>query len=172
MTRRLGAVLWATFLVFPLVSAQAAENGLIIRAGDLMTEPFIDSAKVGPVAASEPVRMLERRGGWVRVETSGRTGWVRMLNVRLEGAAASLAAPATGRPASALSLLRTGSSGTTVTTGIKGLGEEDIRAASANHAQLDQLGTLAVGAAETRENAKKTGLRESDVAYLKKGRGR
>jgi hypothetical protein len=169
MMRRLGAMLWATGLVIACASApvQAAEKGLIIRAGDLMAEPFIDAAKTGPVAASAPVTLLERRGGWVRIETGGSAGWVRMLNVRLEAGAATLAAaPATGR-SNPLSLLRTGSSGRTVTTGIKGLGEEDIRNASANYAQLDQLGKLAVGAAETRANAQQNQLKESNVAYLK-----
>ena len=168
MIRRLGAILGATILIFPFASAQAAEKGLIIRAGDLMAQPFIDADKVGPVTASEPVTMVERRGGWVRVEAGGGTGWVRMLNVRLQ---ASAGGPAAGNP-SAASLLRTGSSGRTVTTGIKGLGEEDIRNASANYAELEQLGTLAVGAAETRANAEKSQLKESEVAYLKKGRGR
>lgn len=172
MRRKLGAILWAAVLVFHGASAQAAEKGLIIRAGDLMAEPFIDAAKASPVTASEPVTLLERRGGWVRVETGGRTGWVRMLNIRLEAGAATLAAaPATGR-ANPLSLLRTGSSGQTVTTGIKGLGEEDIRAASADYAQLDQLGKLAVGAAETRANAQQNQLKENNVAYLKKARAK
>jgi hypothetical protein len=168
MIRGLATILGATILVFPFASAHAAEKGLIIRAGDLMEQPFIDAAKVGPVAASEPVTMVERRGGWVRVEAGGGTGWVRMLNVRL---AASAGGPAANSP-SAASLLRTGSSGRTVTTGIKGLGEEDIRNASADYAQLEQLGTLAVGAEETRQNAEKSQLRYNDVAYLKKGRGR
>lgn len=167
MTRRLCAMLAATVLIVPFLSAKAAEQGLIIRAGDLMAQPFIDAAKAGPVAANQPVTMFERRGGWVRVETDGGTGWVRMLNVRL-------AASAAGQPAAkptAASLLRTGSSGRTVTTGIKGLGEEDIRNASADYAELEQLGTLAVGAAETQEHAAKSQLKEHDVAYLKKGRG-
>lgn len=170
MMRKLGAMLWATVVVFQCAPAQAAEKGLIIRPGDLMAEPFIDAAKTGPVTASEPVTLLERRGGWVRVETGGRTGWVRMLNIRLEAAPALAGSgPASGR-SSALSLLRTGSSGRTVTTGIKGLGEEDIRAASTDYAQLDQLGKLAVGAAETRANAEASQLKENDVSYLKKAR--
>ena len=170
MKRKLAAMLCATGLVLAGVSAaaQSAEKGLIIRAGDLMAEPFIDAAKTGPVAASAPVTLLERRGGWVRVEAGGATGWVRMLNVRLEAAPAlAAAAPATGRSASPLSLLRTGSTGQTVTTGIKGLGEEDIRNASANYAQLDQLGAFAVAPAVSRAHAQASQLKENDVAYLK-----
>lgn len=170
MKRKLAAVLWATGLAVACASASvhAAEKGLIIRAGDLMAEPFIDAAKTGPVAASAPVTLLERRGGWVRVETGGNTGWVRMLNVRLEAAPAlAAAAPAAGRSASPLSLLRTGSTGRTVTTGIKGLGEEDIRNAAPDYAQLDQLGSFAVAPAASRAHAQANQLRENDVAYLK-----
>ena len=170
MMRILGAMLCVTGLVLACASApaQAAEKGLIVRAGDLMAEPFVDAAKAGPVAASAPVTLLERRGGWVRVETGGSTGWVRMLNVRLEAAPTlASAAPAPGRSASPLSLLRTGSTGRTVTTGIKGLGEEDIRNASANYAQLDQLGTFAVAPAASRAHAQASQLKENNVAYLK-----
>jgi hypothetical protein len=161
------ALLWAVALTVPLGAAQAAERGVIIRAGDLMDQPFIDAGKAAPVGANQPVTILERRAGWLRVEAGGHGGWVRMLNVRLDGAAAG---PVAGKPGFAA--LRTGSSGKTVTTGIKGLGEEDIRQASPDYQQLDALGTLAVDPAETRENAAKNQLKESTTAYLKKGRNR
>jgi hypothetical protein len=54
---------------------------------------------------------------------------------------------------------------------VKGLGDEDIRNASVNYAELEQLGTLGVADAEARDNAQKSGLKENNVAYLK-GRGK
>lgn len=165
--RRRAALFWVVALIVPFAAAQAGEKGLIIRPGDLMEQPFIDAAKGSPVVANQPVTIVERRAGWMRVEANGRGGWVRMLNVRLEGSAGG---PAPGKPAFAA--LRTGSSGKTVATGIKGLGEEDIRQASPNYEQLEALGTLAVDATESRDNAAKNQLKETTVAYLKKGRGR
>jgi hypothetical protein len=157
--------------LLPLAAAHAAEKGSTIRAGDLMTQPFIDAAKAGPLAANQPVTIVERRGGWIQVESNGQTGWVRTLNVRLDNAGATpapTARPAAGRPSlNPTSMLRTGSSGSTVTTGVKGLGDEDIRNASVNYAELEQLGTLGVADSEARDNAQKSGLKENNVAYLK-----
>ena len=171
--RSFAAFLLAAILLCQVTSAEAAEKGLILRAGDLLAQPFIDAAKSGPIAANQPATILERRGAWANVEVGGRTGWVRVLNLRLEPGAAR---PGGARPAGAagnpLSLLRTGSSGRTVTTGVKGMDEEDIRNATPDYAELELLGTLAVNADEARANAVKSSLKENTVDYLDKGRGR
>ncbi|HVR92030.1 MAG TPA: hypothetical protein VHG29_13195 [Novosphingobium sp.] len=172
------AFLLATLLLVPVGYAQAAEKGLVIRAGDLMAQPFIDAAKTGPVTPNQPVTILERRGGWANVETGGRNGWIRLLNVRLEPrpATAATGQRASGPSVSAItnpaSLLRTGSSGRTVTTGVKGMDEEDIRNASPDPVQLLRLGTLGVDAATARAHAQKSNLKENALGYLDKGRGR
>lgn len=159
--------LWLAAMMFiPLSTAQAAEKGIIIRAGDLLAQPFIDAAKSGPVTANQPVTILERRGGWTQVESNGGTGWVRTLNIRLE--AGQRPTGATGQAAA----FRTGSSGRTVTTGVKGLDEDDIRNASPDAAQVAQLSSLAVSPAEARDNAARNNLREQNVAYLGKSKGK
>lgn len=157
--------LWlAAMLLVPLSEAEAAEKGMIIRAGEMVSEPFIDAAKAGPVTANQPVTILAKRGGWTNVESNGRKGWVRTLNIRLE--AASRPTGSTGQVAS----LRTGSSGRTVTTGVKGLDENDIRNAVPDAAQVAQLSSLAVAPAEARDNAARSNLHEQQVAYLEKGK--
>jgi hypothetical protein len=138
----------------------AAETGSMIRAGELKAMPFIDAATSARLAANQPVTILERKGGWVQVQAKGQTGWVRMLNVRL----AAGSSPAAQIHAAAL--LRTGSSGKTVTTGIKGLGEEDLQNAVPDPAQLARLTALAVPAAEASSNAAASGLVEHPVEYL------
>jgi Bacterial SH3 domain len=158
-------------------AALASERGQVIRAGDMMAQPFIDAAKVAPVTANQPVTIVARRGGWINVEAQGKNGWVRTLNLRLEAAAGVPgAAPASsgqhGSSVNPLSLLRTNSSGRTVTTGVKGLDEEDIRNATPDPAQLAQLDGLAVADADARSNAERSKLKESQVAYLGKGKGK
>ncbi len=177
--RRCGAMMLAALLLCRVTSAEAAEKGLVLRAGDLLAQPFIDAAKSGPLTANQPVTIIERRGAWASVESGSQKGWVRLLNLRLEpgvarpGAAgarpASGATPNFSNPAS---LLRTGSSGRTVTTGVKGMDEEDIRNASPDYAELELLGTLAVNADDARAAALKANLKENTVAYLDKGRTR
>lgn len=169
--RRLPCACLAVTLLVVASAANAAERGLIIRPGDLKAQPFIDAAKSASVTANQPVTIVERRGAWASVESNGQKGWVRLLNVRLEPRGGVSA----GRPAASggiTSLLATGSSGRTVTTGVKGMDETDIRNATPNRAELDALNGLAVDEPEARANATKYGLKENSVAYLDDKGGR
>ena len=176
--RKLRAFLLAALSLLSIPAAHAAEKGLVIRAGDLMAQPFIDAAKSGPVTANQPVTILQRKGGWANVETGGRNGWIRLLNLRLEPRPASAAptqrsgGPSVSNLTNPSSLLRTGSTGRTVTTGVKGMDEEDIRNAAPDYVQLQLLGTLGVDAAAGRGHAQKSTLKEATLGYLDKGRGR
>ena len=154
-------------------TSASAEKGQIIRAGDLLAQPFIDAPSAAKLTASQPVAIVERRGPWVSVQANGKTGWVRLLNLRLEPAVAGRTPPSTAsRPSGLSSLMRTGSSGRTVTTGVKGMDEEDIRASTPNYEELTLLEGLGVDAAEARASAEKAKLAERSVAYLDKRRGK
>lgn len=180
----------------------AAEQGIVIRAGELKEQPFVDAANTDKLAANQPVNIVRRQGGWVQVESNGKTGWVRMLNLRLGAGAGpapvatprgnagakpglgtvsgpdakqrsnSGAKPRLGSLTTPASLLRTGSSGKTETTGVKGLGEEDIKNATVNTAELEKLASLAVDSADATANARQNGLKESTVEYLNTKGGR
>lgn len=163
--RMIGTLLIATGLALPLAPAAAAEQAALIRAGELKAKPFIDAPTSDKLAAKQAVTIVGRQGGWAQVQANGKTGWVRTLNLRLQAASG---APSGNRSAAA-SLLRTGSSGKTVTTGVKGVDEEDIRNAAPNMAEVGKLAALAVDPSEAAENARKSGLSEHDVSYLKEG---
>jgi hypothetical protein len=161
--RLVGPVLAASLALLTPSWLGAAERGFAVRAGDLKQQPFIDAAAAGSVAANQAVSVVTRQGGWVRVETGGQSGWMRMLNIRL-----AVAAPAS--TASSGAQLRTGSSGKTVTTGVKGLDESNIRGSTPDEAQVAQLETLAVDPSEAASHAASSGLQEQSVAYLKGSR--
>ena len=144
-------------------AALASERGLMIRAGDLFEQPFIDAKKLGPLTPNQPVTIIERRGGWVSVDAGGTRGWVRLLNLRLEPAVQ----PTAGRSTAAL---RTGSTGRTVATGVKGLDEADIRSASLDRGQLAQLELLGVTDDAAKQYGSQNQLKESLIAYLKSGK--
>ena len=144
-------------------AALANERGLMIRAGDLFAEPFIDAKKLGPLTPNQSVTIVERRGGWVSVDAGGKRGWVRLLNLRLEPAVQ----PAAGRSTAAL---RTGSTGRTVATGVKGLDEADIRRAALDRGQLAQLELLGVTDDAAKQYGSQNQLTERMIAYLKPGK--
>ncbi len=173
-------------VALPLAPAMA-ERAQVVRAGDLMAQPFIDAAKAGPLTANQGVTVLKRQGGWVQVAADGgKTGWVRALNLRLAAGAGPVPVPRVG-PRLALqggargplepaglagrkSKLQTGSSRQTVTTGVKGLDEENIRQASFDAEQLDKLNALGASPEQARTMAAADKLAENKVDYLKKGK--
>ncbi len=171
MRRSADILLAALLLGGDATAAGAAERALIIRAGDLLAQPFIDAASTGKLAPAQPVTIVERRGPWVNVQAAGKTGWVRLLNVRLEPVA-GIAGPAkpAAKPNGLTSLLRTGSSGRTVTTGVKGMDEEDIKNSTPNYTELTMLENLGVDAATARADAAKAKRVERPVDYLDKKR--
>lgn len=141
----------------------AAERGVVIRATDLMEKPFIDAAASGSVSANETVSILVRQGAWAQVEAGGKSGWVRVLNLRM-GPAVLVQGKTNA------SLLTTGSSGRTVTTGVKGLDEEKVRNASPDPIELEKLNALGTTAPDAQALAASDKLAENKVNYLKKGK--
>jgi hypothetical protein len=156
----------AATVLLATAAASAAETGVLIRADVLRDKPFIDGAEIQKLAANAPVTIAARQGGWVQIDSGGKSGWVRTLNVRL-GAGGSAGGSSL---LAASSLYRTGSSGTQVTTGVKGLGAGDISAASPNAAQLAMLNAQVVAPAAASEQASRNGLKTNQVEYLKPGK--
>ena len=165
-----GAVAFATAMVFLAAPAQAAERGLVIHAGKLQAQPFIDAADAGMVKANESVAILDRKGAWANVDSNGQKGWIRTLNLRLESVGgASSGKGGKGGKGGGLSQLVTNSSGSTATTGIKGMNKLTLQNASPNYTEFDKLANYAVSASEGRNYGARSKLKEQELQYLKKG---
>jgi len=114
-----------------------AEPATVIRATELKQEPASDSATLAALAENTAVEVLERKSGWTRVKAQPGEGWVRMLALRFGGTAP--AKPGATGVTQLFSVARTGSSGTQVTTGVRGLDAEQIANAQPNPAELAKL---------------------------------
>jgi len=127
--------LLSLFLFLPVLAV--AEPATVVRAADLKQEPASDAATLATLAENTAVEALERRSGWTRVKAAAGEGWVRMLALRFGGAAA--ARPGASGVSELFNVARTGTSGTQVTTGVRGLDAERIAAAQPNPAELAKL---------------------------------
>jgi len=125
----------ALLLLLPMVVL--AEPATVIRATELKQEPASDSATLAALAENTAVEVLERKSGWTRVKAQPGEGWVRMLALRFGGTAP--AKPGATGVTQLFSVARTGSSGTQVTTGVRGLDAEQIANAQPNPAELAKL---------------------------------
>lgn len=148
-------------LFLPLVAW--AEPATVIRATELKADPATDAATVAQLPEKAQVDALERKGGWTRVKAGGAQGWVKMLALRYDGTAKR---GDTG-VAQAFNVARTGSSGTQVTTGVRGLDEEQLAKAQPNPAELAKLDRYAVDRAAANEFAAEGKLSPVSVAYPK-----
>jgi hypothetical protein len=117
--------------------ASAQDAGFAVRKTEVKAEPYTDAGTVGWLAEKAQVRIVGRQGGWMKVESQAANGWVRMLAIRM----ASTADPKSGDSGigTLFNVARTGSSGTAVATGVRGLDKEQIQKARPNPAELDKL---------------------------------
>jgi hypothetical protein len=150
-------------LFLPLIAF--AEPATVIRATDLKQEPASDSATVAPLAENTAVEALERKGGWTRVKAGNTEGWVRMLSLRF-GAAGAVKQGDSGIT-QLFNVARTGSSGTQVTTGVRGLDAQMLANAQPNAAELAKLKDFAVDRGTAAGFAAEGSLAAKPVEYPK-----
>lgn len=126
-------------LLFPL--ACVAEPATVVRATELKKQPATDAANVATLSENTAVDAGERQGGWTRVKAQEGQGWVKMLSLRY-GAPGAAKQGDTGI-SQLFNVARTGSSGTQVTTGVRGLDADMIKAAQPNPGELSKLESFA-----------------------------
>lgn len=159
---------WALMLAGLLAGAAHAEPALTSRSTELQAQPQSDSTIVATLGENTKVDVLTRKGAWSQVKTStGQAGWVRMLNLRPESGAQQ--SPASTNPVGALGNLLTAgrtSNTSTVTTGVRGLSEEDLQNAQVNPAELEKMQKFGVDKSAAQSFADKSRLVPVKVDYL------
>ena len=153
----------ALLLLLPMVVL--AEPATVIRVTELKQEPASDSATLAALAENTAVEVLERKSGWTRVKAQPGEGWVRMLALRFGGTAT--AKPGATGVTQLFNVARTGSSGTQVTTGVRGLDAEQIANAQPNPAELAKLEKFAADRDTAAGFAAQGKLSATPVAYPK-----
>lgn len=154
-------------LAFMAACAAWAETGQTVKATDLKKTPFADAETVATLPENTAVEVLKRQGPWMQVKTNGKEGWVRMLSLRLGDGSAKGSGTLSGI-GGLLNIARTGSSGNTVATGVRGLTKEELANAQPNPEELRKLKQYTVGAKEARAFAAAGGLKAQSVEYLSK----
>ncbi|KAA2286049.1 SH3 domain-containing protein [Arenimonas fontis] len=152
------------------VAAAGAETGTVLKATELRAEPQAGADILAKLAAKDSVEITARQGAWAGVTTTaGQSGWVRILNLRTGSGETSR-----GGGQALASVFRTGSTSADASTGVKGLGAEDLRRANPNAGEAARLAQFAAAPDEARTHAAEAGLEARQVAYLesRKPRGR
>lgn len=145
-----------------LASLAGAESGTVLKPTELRAEPQASADVLAKLAAKESVEITARQGAWAGVTTgSGQSGWVRILNLRTGSGEASQ-----GGGQALASVFRTGSTSADASTGVKGLGAEDLRRAYPNTSEAARLTEFAARPDDARSFASQMGLQARQVSYL------
>lgn len=143
-----------------------ADPAIIARDTALRASSLSDAAVVASLKAQTTIDVIERRGAWAQVRVAGgKSGWVRLLNLRTAGTQRG----DSGAGAVA-SVFRTGSSGSSVSTGVKGMSEEDLTGAKPDPGQVRQLSAWRATEPDARQSARDAGLSAQSVRYLEGGK--
>ncbi len=146
--------------------AAKTASGTLLKESELKDKPFIDAKTVTRLPKQTAVTILERNGGWFRIQAAKKSGWVRMLNVKVTAGAQNLSSGTDLRQAATLATGRAGTGNVVSTSGLRGLSEEELRTAKPDYAQFDKLNSFGVDKNSASTYAKQNGLTSRPVPYL------
>ena len=146
-------------LLFPAICV--AQTATVVRATDLKKDPATDAPTVAQLAENAKVEALERKGGWTRVKAAAAEGWVKMLALRFGGPGE--AKQGDSGVSQLLNAARTGTSGTQVTTGVRGLDADMLAKARPNPEELRRLQGFTAARADAASYAASASLQSQRV---------
>lgn len=147
--------------------AIAAETGSALKNDTLRKEPFADAKSAGSMTRGESVQILKKQGAWLQIKTKKTTGWVRLLSVKRGTStggsqSAGVLAVASGRA---------GTGQVVSTTGVRGLSEDELKAAKFNETEISAMESYTTSADAARQFANQGQLKTTTFANLKPATG-
>lgn len=146
----------------------AGDAARVLAETGLKVEPFADAIVAGTLPADAAVEVLKRQGGWLQVKSSdGLSGWLKMTSVKLDSGVASKSG-STGlvEAFKAAQTGRSGNTGVTVATGVRGLSPEDLKNAKPNPDEVKKLDHYTATKSQAASFASKAKLSSQHVDYL------
>ena len=166
MTRWLG--LCTIMLILGAVHAAAVATAQTVVAGNLSSGPYSDASVVTAVPNGAAVTVIERQGGWYHVRTAaGQDGWLPMTSIRYNSSGSGAAAAPGTDWAGLFNSGRSGSGGSTATTGVRGLNTGDIANAKPDIKAVQSLDHWQAKPGQAKDFAAAVPLKANDkIGYL------
>lgn len=152
-------------LLMPI--AALAEAGSALKNDTLRKEPYADAKSAGSLTRGESVQIVKKQGAWLQVKTKKTTGWVRLLSVKRGSSTGSNQSAGVLAAASG----RAGTGQVVSTTGIRGLSEDELKAAKFNEAEINTMESYTQSADAGRQFANAGKLKTTSFSNLKAAKG-
>lgn len=152
----------AALLLFAFSTSGFAETGTAIKDDKLRTEPFTDAKITALVKRGESLNILKKQGVWLQVKNTKSTGWVKLLSVKRAGTSTTTASSGVLKQSSG----RSGTGQIVSTTGIRGLSEEELKAATFNETEIAAMESHTTTAKDAEQFAKTGQLKKIALAEI------
>lgn len=150
--------------------AQSPKQGWLIADSNLYKQPFTDADVMTNLSANGVVMIIRRKGGWYQVESANKiSGWMRMNRLRFGAQSEDNGSGNIQGLRQTIKLFKTGrsgSSGVTVATGIRGLDSADIEKSEPDREALKRLLKYMSDRADSETFAAKAELQAQELAYI------
>jgi len=166
-------------LVAPL---QANQGGIVVRSAAVHAQASLGSKRIGQLSAGTEVSIDIRQGGWKKIATQEQavSGWVRSYQVRETTAASTVTvepesdsrgflaglASFSRKASSFFKSDKSNTSSGTATIGVRGLSEDEIKAAQADFAEFEKMKLFASSTKRAGGFAKHGGLSSIRVPHI------
>ncbi len=157
----------AVFLALGLIASAAAEEAITLRSTEMKAKPYSDAKVLLTLPERSKVQVLKRRASWTQVQSGKTTGWVKMLSLQL--VRGTMQRRADNGLRSLFNVAQTGRGGSSVTTGVRGLSEEDLKNAKPNPQALEDAREYAASKEDAKRFAAEGKLKAQQVGYLAGG---
>jgi hypothetical protein len=145
----------------------AGESGSALKNDSVRFEPYADAKITGNLSRGDTIEILKKQGAWLQIKSKKITGWVRLLSVKRGSAS-------TSNQTSGVLAVASGRAGTgqvVSTTGIRGLSEEELKAAKFNESEIKKLESYTLNADQGRQFANSGNLEKVVFSNLKAAKG-
>ena len=147
-------------------SVWAAGTAYTIRPTELKAKPYTDAQTLTTLPPQTRVEVLARQASWTQVKSTSFSGWVKMLSLQLES---NVQKRGDNGLRSLFNVASTGRSSSTVTTGIRGLSEEQLKNTKPNPQALQAAKRYVVSREAAQRYAAEGKLHAQSVDYLSGG---
>jgi len=147
--------------------SSAAEKASALKNDSLRTEPYADAKISGSFVRGESLEIIKKQGAWLQVKAKKGSGWVRLLSIKRGVTASSNQAAGVLAVASG----RAGTGQVVSTTGVRGLSEQELKAAKFNEEEVKTLESYTLSAEKGRAFAKAGNLNSVAFKNLKEVKG-
>jgi hypothetical protein len=167
MIRSLAFVL----LIAAAPAAFAQESASTSRSTELKDQGSSEARTVTTLREGTAVKVLQRSGGWARVDAGGgQVGWIRVFHLRFAAVAESGSSSGASGALSSIGSLFGGSRNTSAktsiaTTGIRGLSPEDLKNAAPDAEALKRAQGYRADKAAAERFAREGKLTAASVDY-------